>query len=125
MSKRKIKERTYEEKMEIIRYVDDHKSMKKKDIASHFEICPSTLIGILKNREKITSACATEDVRMGATKRIRSVNNPDVGKAMLIWFRQKSALPDVRLDGTMPSFRQINFVCRLIPRTELKLRHLG
>ena len=51
--------------------------MKKKDIAIHFEICPSTLIGILKNREKITSACSSDNVRICATKRIRSVNNPD------------------------------------------------
>ena len=78
MSKRKIKERTYEEKLEIIKYVDNHKMMKKKNIAIHLEICPSTLIGILKtNREKITSACSSDNVRVGATKRIRSVNNPD------------------------------------------------
>ena len=88
MSKRKIKERTYEGKLEIIKYVDDHKSMKKKDIALHFEICPSTLIGILKNREKIISACASDGVRIDATKRIRSVNNPNVDKAMIMWFRK-------------------------------------
>ena len=64
MSKCEIKERTYEEKIEIMKYVDDHKSMKKKDIALHSEICPSTLIGILKSREKITSPCASDDVRM-------------------------------------------------------------
>ena len=103
-SKRKIKERTCEEKLEIIKYVDDHKTMKKKYIAIHFEICPSTLIGILKIREKITSACSGDNVRIGATKKIRSENNPDVDKTMIVWFRQKSVLPDIRL----------NFVCSLI-----------
>ena len=115
MSKRKIKERTYEEKLEIIKCVDDHKTMKKKDIAIHFEICPSTLIGILKNREKITSVCSGDNVHIGATKRICSVNNPDVDKAMIVWFRQNSVLPDIRL----------NFVCSLIQRKKLKLWHRG
>ena len=122
MSKCKIEERTYEEKIELIKYVNDHKSMKKKDIALHFEICPSTLIGILKNREKIKRACASDDLLIGATKRIRSVNNPDVDKAMIIWFRQKSVLPDIRLDGTMLLIQANKFRLQMI---KLKLRHRG
>jgi hypothetical protein len=103
MSKRKQSERSYDEKFAIIKYSDAHQSMKKKDIAEHFGINQGTLCGILKNREKIISACSGEDKRVSvhAAKRIRAITHPDVDKALITWFRQKALIPDIRLDAGM------------------------
>ena len=49
--------------MWIIQYVDTHPSMKQTDVAAHFQISPSTLAGIIKNREKIVTACSSPDAR--------------------------------------------------------------
>ena len=102
-SKRKQSERSYEEKAAIIHYCDKNPTMKKKDIAAHFEIAHSTLTGLLKNRDKVLTTCSAENKRIDAkgSKRIRSITHPDVDEALVTWFRQKSMIADVRLDGGM------------------------
>lgn len=101
-TKRKIHERTYEEKMRIIQYREAHPSLKHKDVAAHFGVSTSTLTGILKAKDKITTACgANADARAESLKRIRTVTHLDVDQALLVWFRQKAVQPDIRLDGSM------------------------
>ena len=55
--KRKIQIETYEDKLQIINYVDANKSMKLKDIAAYLSLSNSTLSDIMKNREKIKAVC--------------------------------------------------------------------
>ena len=38
------------------------------------------------------------------------MNNPDVDTAMIVCFRQKSVLPDIRLDGTMLLIQANKFI---------------
>ena len=98
--KRKIQTKTYEEKLQIINYVDANKSMKLKDSAAHFSLSTSTLSDIMKNREKIEAVCQSR-CQSNAVKRTRTVTHPDVDKAMILWFRQMSLRPDLRIDRCM------------------------
>ena len=82
--KRTIQTKTYEKKLQIINYVDAKKSMKLKDITAHFSLSTSTLSDIMKNREKIEAECVSPDARATAVRRARTVNHPDVDKAMIL-----------------------------------------
>ena len=97
----KIQTKAYKKKLQIINYVDANKSMKLKDIAAHFSLSTSTLSDIMKNREKIEPECVSPDARATAVKRTCTVTHPDVDKAMILWFRQMSLRPDLRIDGCM------------------------
>ena len=81
--------------------------MKLKDIDAHFSLSTSTLSDIMKNREKIKAECVCLDARATAVKRTRTVTHPDVDKAMILWLRQMSLRPDLRIDGCM-LLQQVN-----------------
>ena len=81
--------------------MDKHASMKLRDVAAQFDISTSTMSDIMKKREKIQSAGANPDARADSSKRARAVTHADTDKALIIWFRQKAVLPDVRIDGSM------------------------
>ena len=44
MEKRKLRTGTYEEKFEILKYIEEHPGVKKKDVAEKFTISPKTHI---------------------------------------------------------------------------------
>ena len=55
----------------------------------------------IKKREKVQSACSNPDARADSSKRARAVTHADTDKALIIWFRRKAVLPDIRIDGSM------------------------
>ena len=44
MEKRKLRTRAYDDKVEILKYIEEHPGVKKKDIAQKFTISPKTHI---------------------------------------------------------------------------------
>ena len=56
MEKRKLRTRTYEEKAEILKYIEEHPGVKKKDIAQKFTISTKTFSDVIKAKEKIMQA---------------------------------------------------------------------
>ena len=74
--------------------------MNRKDIAAHFKMKSQTLSYLWKNADKIKTPHSTGDILKGS-KRQRTSTHPDVKKALLIWFSQKSCRPELRLDGAM------------------------
>ena len=99
--RRKIQTKTYEEKFQIINYVDGNKSMKLKDMAAHVSLSTCNLSDIMENREKFETECVSPDARATAVKKTRTETHPDIDKAMILWFRQMSLRPDLRFDGCM------------------------
>lgn len=97
---RSLKTRTYEEKLAIIEFQEKNQHMKQKDIAAKFGMSPQTLSDILKSKKKIKDMCAT-DFRAPTAKRQRVNDHPDVDKALILWFRQKSSRPEIRIDCGM------------------------
>ena len=83
--KRKLHILDWAKKKEIIDYVDSHKHMKMKDIASSFGIPPSTLSTIIKDKEKINERCNTA-MNLKA-KKLRPATNEEVDKCLLECFR--------------------------------------
>ncbi|XP_041460886.1 tigger transposable element-derived protein 4-like [Lytechinus variegatus] len=101
-AKRKLSTRSYDEKYEIIKFVDENPNMKRKDVALKFNLKPNTPSDILKCKEKIIEAVETpKDARKGNLKRRKTITFDDVDAALLLWFRQKESQPDLRLDGEM------------------------
>lgn len=75
--------------------------MKKCVVAEKFDIKPQTLSDLIKNANKIK---ANMERRKGQTvniKRARSISFEDVDSAMIIWFRQYSKDPELRIDSQM------------------------
>ena len=99
-NKRFRHERTIEEKLKILRYYEENPLMKKKDIAAHFNMKPQTLSDLIKNSDKIR-AQRSEGSCLINFKRKRLSTQPELDKALLIWFRQNSCRPEVRIDGSM------------------------
>ena len=52
------------------------------------------------------------------------MNNSDVDKAMIIWFRQKSVLPDMRLDGTILLTQGNKFRLQIDPEDKTEITAL-
>ena len=52
LSKMKLSTRSYEQRLEMIKFVEKNEQMKMKDVALHFEISRQTLSDILKKRIK-------------------------------------------------------------------------
>ncbi|XP_063611760.1 zinc finger and BTB domain-containing protein 14-like isoform X3 [Penaeus indicus] len=72
--KRKLKTRTYEEKYDIIKFVEANPGMKRNSIAAKFDIKPQTLSDMLKNKEQIVSAIEDAEkvaARAGTYKRVK------------------------------------------------------
>ena len=55
----------------------------------------------MENREKIEAECVSPDARTTAVKKTRTETHPEIDKAMILWFRQMSLRPDLRIDGCM------------------------
>ena len=101
MDKRKRKAITTARKIEIIEYQEQNSSTKKTEIAEHFELSKQTLNDILKNKSKIREEAQKARSDSAKRKRFRSVTFEDVDMALIIWFRQYQAKPDLRIDGLM------------------------
>lgn len=78
---------TIKRKLEIIDAVEKAPPCKKKkDIAEHYKIPPSTLSTILKNKKSLTesqAACGSKN-----KKRNRDPSRTDVDKALYLWFTE-------------------------------------
>ena len=98
--KRSRQDRTLAEKLKILQYVEENPTVKKKNVAAYFSMKLQTLSDLIKNAEKIR-AQSSEGSSLASSKRKRLSTQPDVDKALLIWFRQKSCLPELRIDGSM------------------------
>ena len=61
MEKRKLRTRTYEEKFEILKYIEEYPGVKKKDVAEKLTISTKTLsdVNAIKAKEKIMQALAS------------------------------------------------------------------
>ena len=84
--------------------MDKHPSIKLKDVVAQFDISTSTMSDIIKKREQIQSACTNPDARADSKRAhavTHAVTHADTDKALIIWFRQKAVLPDIRIDGSM------------------------
>ena len=99
--KRKISTRTYDEKLDIINFVDENPNMKKKDVAIKFGIPANTLTDILKKRDKIQNTLETTSDGKKDLKRVRLGQFEDVDAALILWFRQMDVRPELRLEGDM------------------------
>ena len=67
----------------------------------------------IKKREKVQSACSNPDARADSSKRARAVTHADTDKALIIWFRRKAVLPDIRIDGSMLLIQANKFCVQL------------
>lgn len=89
-------------KVEIIQYYAEHPSAKKSEIATHFGIKKQTLHNILQARNKVEDEVKKRSASQSESiKRLRSTNYDDVDAALILWFRQNYARPDIRIDGEM------------------------
>ena len=70
---------TLKRKLEILDEVEKTSSKKKKDIASHFGIPPSTLSTLLKDKDKIRSS---QVAGRSKRKRNRDASRQDVDAAL-------------------------------------------
>ena len=98
--KRSRQDRTLAEKLKILQYVEENPTVKKKNVAAYFSMKLQTLSDLIKNAEKIR-AQSSEGSSLASCKRKRLSTQPDVDKALLIWFQQKLCLPELRIDGSM------------------------
>ncbi|XP_030607758.1 tigger transposable element-derived protein 4-like isoform X1 [Archocentrus centrarchus] len=100
--KRKLQTRTYEQKYEIIKFVESNPGMKQKAIATKFDIRPQTLSDILKKKSKIIETMENKEkvaAEAGSFKRVKKVSYAEVNTALLLWVKQVSVLPETRIDS--------------------------
>uniref|UniRef100_A0A4W3J6G9 HTH CENPB-type domain-containing protein n=1 Tax=Callorhinchus milii TaxID=7868 RepID=A0A4W3J6G9_CALMI len=93
--------RTYQEKYQILQFCEANPEMTKKDVASKFGLKPQTLNDYLKNKKKIYHSVENPDARKRIVKRTKHITFEDVDAALILWFRQKSSLPEMKIDGEM------------------------
>lgn len=55
-SKRKLNTKTYEQNIEILKLMDEHLLVMKKEVALKFDVKSSTLSDMIKNKDKIMNA---------------------------------------------------------------------
>lgn len=105
---RKRKALDLKEKFSILEDVD--KGIKKNEIASHYNIPPSTLSTIIKQREAILS----EWEKCGSTgrKKLRSSPVEDVEHALETWFTQQRAF-NIPISGVILAEKAREFACAL------------
>uniref|UniRef100_A0A8C4QV77 HTH CENPB-type domain-containing protein n=1 Tax=Eptatretus burgeri TaxID=7764 RepID=A0A8C4QV77_EPTBU len=97
-------------KYDIIKFCEANLLMKKTDIAEKFDIKWQTLNDILKNKGKIFGQVGKIARLVVSVKR---VSFEDVDDALIIWFRQMSAQPNIRLDGEMLLLKARKFAADL------------
>ena len=100
-TKRKLTTKTYQEKYDIIQFCEANPLMKKTAIAEKLDIKRQTLNDILKYKGKIFGQVEKIARPVVSVKRVKCVSFEDVDDALIIWFRQMSAQPNIRLDGEM------------------------
>ena len=113
-TKRKLTTKSYDEKYAIIKFMDENPSMRKKDVATRFDVKPSTLSDIIKNREKIVKAVEKPlDARKGTIKRVKGVTFDDVDAALRLWLQQKDSSADLHIDIEMLISKAKDFAHKL------------
>ena len=105
----KRKSRSYENKLKILKFVEDNPSMKRCDIAEKFSVKPQTFNDLIKNADKIKVNVETRKGQSPSLKRARLITNQDVDTALITWFRQHSENPDLQIDGLMLQKKANNF----------------
>lgn len=83
--KRKLTVLSIEEKVRILKFLDENTLMKKGEIAAKFGIPANTLSTIIKNRETIERNYENNKKKM---KKIRKSTYPEVEECMQKWFVQ-------------------------------------
>lgn len=87
-SKKKRKQFTLKEKMDILKEVD--KGRKNADVARSFGLVPTTLSTIIKDREKIIKLYEQSSLSAGR-KRLRLGDNQDLEVALNNWLKDMRA----------------------------------
>ena len=67
----KRKSRTYEDKLKILKFVENNPSMKRCDIAEKFSVKPQTFSNLIKNADKIKANVKTRKGQSPSFKRAR------------------------------------------------------
>ena len=75
--------------------------MMKSKIAEKFNVKPTSLNDILKNKAKIYEKIEEPDARKGSIKRLKSIKFEDVDAALILWFRQAANNLTLEIDGDM------------------------
>ncbi|XP_060771695.1 tigger transposable element-derived protein 4-like [Neoarius graeffei] len=104
MASNKRKQWTYKERYDIVKFAESHPEWKKVELAAKFDIKKQTLSDILRKKVEIVSIIENPDKvakDAGGVKRVQKVSYKDVDVALLVWFRQKAALLDIRIDTEM------------------------
>jgi len=112
-TKRKLTTKTYQEKYDIIQFCEANPLMKKTAIAEKLDIKRQTLNDILKNKGKIFGQVEKIARPVVSVKRVKCMSFEDVDDALIIWFRQMSAQPNIRLDGEMLLLKARKFAADL------------
>ncbi|XP_054706706.1 tigger transposable element-derived protein 4-like [Uloborus diversus] len=88
MSKRKLKILTIEEKVDLIKDVENNPTVKKKDLALKYGIPPNTLSTIMSNKEKILEHYETKGGSANLNrKKIKECTYTDIETALLKWLK--------------------------------------
>ena len=103
LAKRKKTAIDIKTKLAILDYKEKNPSRKQVDIAKHFDLPPQTVNNILNKKSQIRETAAQTQGRAGGSvrKRIRATQYEDVDAALILWFKQLYARPDIRVDGLM------------------------
>ena len=100
----KRKSRTYEDKLKMLKFVEDNPSMKRCDIAEKFSVKPQTISDVIKNADKIKANVEARKGQSPSFKHTRLfTNNVDVDTdtALITLFHQHSENPDLQIDELM------------------------
>ena len=93
--------RSYDEKLELIQFIENHPEMKRKNIANLFGVKPQTLHDIYKSKDKIKMAMLGDQGRTGPRKRLKSISYPDVDEALHHWYQETSSMPKLHIDNDL------------------------
>ncbi|GBN15128.1 hypothetical protein AVEN_160918-1 [Araneus ventricosus] len=83
--KRKLNVLSVEDKIKVLKFLDENKLKKKVEIAAYFKIPSSTLSTIIKNRETIEK---NYDAGSKKKMKIRNSTYPEVEECLRKWFVQ-------------------------------------
>ncbi|KAK7116452.1 hypothetical protein V1264_002130 [Littorina saxatilis] len=89
MSKRKRKDRTAEEKLELIDKFKALPSCSMRESAAQLGVNRGFLTNILKNEDSVRKECATQDSPQ--RKRLRHGKDKDVEDGLFQWFQKMRA----------------------------------
>lgn len=95
MAKRKRKELTLQEKVDVIAYKDKNPAIGIREIAEKFQCGKTQIQSTLRDKRKLLDKFATNG--NAASKRARMCRFQDIDSAMLEWFRSRN----IRVSGPM------------------------